>query len=429
MSEERRSMPSRAIAKIHRTRWPGWIWAVPIVAFVAVAWLGFRSLTSGGTEITIVFDDAHGLKKGSSDVVYRGITVGEVNSVRLADNGNGVKVKAEIEESASGFLRSGTRFWLRGAHPSLGNLASLGAILSGPTIVMEPGAGEKTTHFQGLTRQPIRPAGEGDSQRYLVDFGGAVGDLKRGDPVKLRGFTVGQVEEVAVHFDAESGTIATPVTLLLFPSLFHIEDAPNPASVESLRAAVSSLIKNGLHAQLERDPPFLGSYAVTLEVVPEMPSEQSTAVNGVPEIPVMPDGGVQALVARLNSVPVERISQNMLDITRDLKKTVSSLELKDSIDQLHAALKQIRETAATAGPEITQTVATLRGTADQLEQTVRSADKTVRSADELIGAPTSQTGLRTAVEEATYAIRAIRELANYLDRHPEALVHGRSGEE
>ncbi len=422
MSDERNSLAPRTVATVRRSGWPGWIWAVPIAALIVVAWLGFRALMSGGTVVTIRFDDANGLKPGESNVVYRGLVVGSVDAVDLTKDGRAVEVKATIQDDATHFLQTGTRFWLRGAEPSLGNPSSLKSILAGPAIVMDPGAGEKTTHFTGRVGKPIAPAGEANPQRYRIEFDGAVGALEKGDPVKLRGFTVGEVESIALHVDPQSGAVSTPVIVDVFPSLFHVDDAPERTSRASLDTTVPALVHAGLHAKLEQDPPLIGGYAVSLEMMPGNPTENPTTVNGVPELPAVPGGGVDSIVARVNDVPIERIGQNALAITEHVKSLVSSKELDDSIDELHAALKQVRETAATAGPEITRIAGQLRSTADKL-------DRTIGSANTLMGGPTSQTGLHDAIGQVTYAARSIRQLADYLDEHPEALVRGRGGRE
>jgi hypothetical protein len=44
-----------------------------------------------------------------------------------------------------------------------------------------------------------------------------------------------------------------------------------------------------------------------------------------------------------------------------------------------------------------------------------------------MGGATSQTGLEETMREVKEAARAIRSMADYLDRHPEALIKGRSG--
>jgi paraquat-inducible protein B len=412
------SASAHFVAQVRRTWWPGWIWSVPIAAIGVIGWLLIRWLTTGGTDITITFDDAHGVKP-DTDVVCRGTTIGGVTEVSLIDDGTRVAVKAHIDESAAPLLRSGTRFWLEGAHPSIGNPASLAAVLGGPTIVMAPGAGPKTTEFAGLDRKPIGPPDERHAQHVRVAFArGDVGALNAGDPVTLRGFPVGTVEQVELHVDARTGAIAMPVMLEIFPSLLHLELPPEPAGDTAPSRAVDALVARGLRARLAQNPPLIGAYAVTLDMVPDAPPAEPAMADGTPEIPTLEGGGIDSLIDRLGSVPIEQIGDHVLAITRRVDTLVASPELADAIAQLDAVLRRVQQTVADAGPRISQMVTALQHTADQL-------DRTAKSADTLLGGPASQAGLTTTLEEATDAARAIRELADYLDRHPEALIRGR----
>lgn len=420
MSEHDRPQPARTAAEVRRGRWPGWIWAVPIAALIVVAWLGIRAISNGGEDITIVFSDAHGIKPQNTDVEYRGMKIGSVSGIALTDKGDAVKVTASIEGSATKFLTTGTQFWLQGAQPSLSNLSSLGAVLSGPTIVMAPGPGKPATNFRGLVHRPI-PGAQSHGQNYIVYFNGAVGSLKKGDGVDLRGFTVGEIADVGFRYDAKAGAISTPVTITLYPQPLHIGDIANPDSAAALRTAIAGLVQKGLRARLERDPPLIGGYGVSLDMVPGAPAATQTQSGGIPEIPVAPGGGLDSIVSRLNKVPIDRIAQNLLDITKHADEIVSSPQLKDSVVQLDAALKQIHQTTAQAGPKISQLVTTLRNTAQQLDQAAKAADKS-------LGGPSSQAGVQQTLQEIKEAARSVRELSDYLDRHPEALIKGRPGD-
>jgi len=89
---------------------------------------------------------------------------------------------------------------------------------------------------------------------------------------------------------------------------------------------------------------------------------------------------------------------------------------------LDAALKQIHQTTAQAGPQITQLVRTLHKTSDDLDQTAKNADQ-------FVAGTATQDGLNSVTVEVTEAARAVRSLANYLDRHPEALIKGKGESE
>jgi paraquat-inducible protein B len=432
--DESRPAVRRTQAEVRRGWWPGWVWAIPIAALLLVGWWLFRTFMTGGEDITIEFDDAHGVKAKNTSVVFRGVEVGRVEGVTLAKDGRTVAVTAHIQDNATRFLTAKTEFWLRGANPSLSDLSTLSAVLSGPTIVMEAGPGQKATHFVGLPYRPVVSAGHGPPQLYGVSLEGAVGELKPGDPVKLRGFDVGEVRDVEFRYDAQSGKIEAPVTLALYPALFHLAGAA-AADGGAFKAAIDHLIQHGLRARLQRDPPLIGNPQIALDVVPGEGGAAPSPIAGVPQIPAAAGGGISSLVDRLGKVPIDRIAENVADATHHVDALVSSPKLDDAITQLDAALAQIHETAANAAPQVTALVRTLRKTAGQLdgavaavEQTAKTARQTAASADKLLGGQPSQSDMQKTLHEITEAARSVRELADYLDRHPEALIQGKSGE-
>jgi paraquat-inducible protein B len=417
-NEQIRTSPSEARKK--QSWWPGWIWAVPIAALGIGAWLLVRHLTQGGTDITITFQNIYGIDPADTNVMYLGMKVGKVTGVSLRKDGNAVKVSANIDDSASKFLRTGTVFWLRGTNVSLSNLSSLGSILSGPTFVMQPGPGRQTKKFIGFAHEPL-PSNRGQPVLFTVSFEGAVGDVSEGDFVKVRGFTVGEVKQIGFHYDVKSGQITTPVTLALYPALFHFENEPLPDGADALRAALSYLIEQGLRARLGREPALIGGYEISLDMIPGAPHATLKIVDSMPEIPTAPSGGLEMLVNRAKNIPLDQIGQNLLAITKHLDETVSTGHLKDAVVQLDASLQEIHGLLTDVSPKVDKLVQDLRGTATELDQTAQAADR-------MLGGAPAQTGLNDTLREVKEAARSLRSLADYLDRHPEALLKGRSGD-
>ncbi len=422
MNEASRTEADRTQAAVRQTSWPGWIWAIPIAVLLIVGWWLFREFMSGGEDITIEFADAHGLKAGDTSIMFRGMKVGRITGLALAKDGSAVVAKAHIEDSAKDLLRSHTVFWLRGANPSLSDPTSLTAIISGPTVVMEPGSGDKAAHFAGLMHKPVVSGNESEAQSYEVLFdSGSVGELHAGEPVRLRGFTVGEVKGVQFRLDPGTGKLETPVFLTLYPSLFHIADQATAGAKGALTAATDRMIRGGLHARLERSPPLIGDPQVTLEMAPDQPAEgTSLAADGTPLIPAASGGGLSSVITRINRLPIEQIGQNVLDATKHLNQVVSSPEITDAIAELDNTLKQIHQTARTAGPKISEL-------ADSLRKTAAKIDSAASAADKVLGGAPAQSGAQQAMAQVTDAARSVRELADYLDRHPEALIKGRSG--
>jgi paraquat-inducible protein B len=415
--------PERVQAGVRHGWWPGWIWAIPIAALLVVIWLGARALLAGGTSITIRFTDAHGMKAENTDVIMRGTHVGRVTGIELTGDGTAVIVTASIDQDAAKFLRSGTRFWLRGAEPSLSNLSSIGSLLSGPSIVMAPGPGGKARHFIGLERKPIAPSATERPLLYEIAVASDAGSLSGGDPVTLRGFTVGEVRDVGFTYDPATGAISTPATLAIYPSLFHLRGARGAPTAAQVAAEIGQLIAKGMRARLSRTPPLVGRYEVKLQTLPgsSPPTGPLRAADGLPQIPVASGSDITRIVARINRIPIGRIAHNALQITRHIDQLTSSPRLRDAIVQLDAALRQIHRTTATAGPQIAPLIARLRRAATDLERTANSANH-------LVSGTATQNGLANTAQEISEAARAVRSLANYLDRHPEALIRGRGGE-
>lgn len=421
--------PRRTTAVARRTWWPGWIWAVPIAAVSIVLWLLVRTLSSRGIDVTVTYPNAHGIQPGSTRVMYRGVRIGGVKSVELTRDNSHVVVHLDVDKRVSGELRSGTHFFLEGAQPSLSDPASLLALISGPVIVMVPGTGAPTHTFKGVEGSPRKALTV--SLSYLVKFNAAVGDLPIHSPVTLRGFTVGEVSSVGLEVDPQTGRISTPVVLALDPTRFHIlGPAPSRGDwPQAFNRTLGKLVRAGLRAQLTRTLPLIGGRQVVLKMVSGAPPATLVSSGRFPRIPTATGGGLAAFSQQLTSLPLTQIADNVRALTEQLRRLASSPQLRDSIVRLDGTLAALERTARRAGPQIAPTLVSLRRTAAQLRGIATQINATARAARDTLGAtPAAPSGnLKQTLEELTGAARAIRSLANYLDRHPEALLHGRRG--
>lgn len=437
----RRTSASEISANQRRAWGPGWIWAVPIAAVGIVLWLTLRVLSTSGTNVTVVFDQAAGMSADSTEVEYRGLKVGSVTDVQLDHSGQHVIVKLNIDDSVSQDLVTGTQFYLEGASPSLSNPASLKALISGPTITMVPGKGKAARHYIGIEGPPPKPFLA--TVRYRLHFSGAVGGLTVGAPVTLRGFTVGDVASVKLTVNADTGNIATPVTIVLDPTRFHIRNgqAANGDWAPVMNAVLTKLVQNGLRASLTQSPPLIGAQQIVLKTVPNAAPASLDTSEAIPEIPVVSGNALGDLVTKLGKLPIGEIGDNVRTITARLKLLVGSPKLQNSLDHLDDALASLDQTLHAAGPQVAPMIKSLNRTSGQIGATAQSAQKlienlrqtsaqidaTAQAAQKIIGggAAAPNGNLQQALDELTQAARAMRTLANYLDQHPEALIQGR----
>lgn len=401
-------------AFIRKNYWP-WIWAVPIAAMGVIAWLLVRTLSRGGVDITIALPQADGTSN-QTNVMFRGVKVGNVTGLRLAQDQKSVVADVHIDSSVKDDMVSGTRFYLEDAKPSLTDLSSLKSVIAGPNLVMVPGTGAPSRHFTGTIGSP--PEHLVSPVTYAASFSGAVGTLKAGDPVIFRGFHVGQIRNVALTSDVPDGRVTTTVFVTLDAARFHLDAGDRTPA--GLNALLGKLVGQGLRAQLEQDPPLVGPEQVALEMVPDAPAASMQTSGAYLEIPVAEGGNIQTLIAKLGKLPVTQIGENVRQITAHVNRLTSSPKLEDMIANADRTTVELDKVVHQAGPQVGPTIADLRKTASQLDGAAMAARQMMG------GSVTAPEGnVQQSLRELTDASRAVRSLADYLDQHPEALIKGR----
>ncbi len=439
MTETRDVRLRRTQAEVRRSAWPGWIWAVPIAAFGVAGWLGIRALTHGGETVTVTLDDAYGVKADDTIVTLRGVKVGDVSDVELAPDGRHVEIKLKVDRKEDRYLRSGTQFYVKGAQIDLGDPSSIKNALSGPEIVMEPGPGNPTRQFTGSAKRPAITASSGPTVTYDLRFNGAVGKLEDGAPVELRGFQVGAVTSVHLAYDPATGTLSTPVQIAIEPARLGIGNIARPPN-GNWRPVVDDMLKRlvgeGLRASLAQDPPLIGPRKVKLEFVSGAPQASLTAGADAPMIPSVAQADLDSItskadqvmtkadrvMAKVEALPIEETGHDVQRVAARVGALASSPQVADSIAHIDRAVTEIDRTMREISPQVGPLVAQLRQTATAADNAVSAANRT------LGGDPTTQSDLPAALREMTDMARSIRALADYLDRHPEALVRGKQGD-
>lgn len=418
--------PRRTFSEVHRSRWPGWIWGVPVAAVGIVVWLLIRAFSDRGIDATVVFEDAAGMKEGDTQVMFRGMNVGTVRRLTLDPDGVHVIAELNIDHHVKQYLRSGSGFYLKGAQPSLSDPSSLKSIIAGPSVVLVAGPGKPVRHFNGHMGAP--PERLAVSVPYVLHFSTSGGELKAGAPVKLLGFTVGEVANVQLTTDPDNGKVSTAVLVMLDPTRFHIRGLPERQdSGAYMNTALGRLIEHGLRARLTQDPPMLGSGQITLAMEPDAGPGAWQAAAAHPEIPVKEGGGLDQLFVQAGRLPLAEIGENIRATTAQLKTLTSSPQLRQSIDRLDSALAGLDRMVRDSAPQIAPTLQSVHQTVDGLRKTASEIDATAVAARRTVaGSPTSANGnLQESLRELTDAARAVRVLANDLDQHPESLVRGR----
>ncbi|MGA9866751.1 MAG: MlaD family protein [Acetobacteraceae bacterium] len=189
--------PEPPPAREERSRWPGWIWGIPIAAVLIVGWLALKQFSNSGTVVTVIFPGAQGISAGQTDVEYDGLKVGQVETVKLEKDLVHVKTDIRLFPEMEGHLGPGTMFWISG--PRLSDLSSIRSIISGPSIGMQPESGNKQDEYQGLAEPPAVP--EKVEGTHYVLHATRLGTVARGSQIYFHDLKVGLIEDATLEAD------------------------------------------------------------------------------------------------------------------------------------------------------------------------------------------------------------------------------------
>jgi len=184
------------------------VWLLPAVAVAIGASLLVRSVFLVGPRIDIEFASAEGVEAGKTDVRYKEVVIGKVQSVKLRDDRKGVVVGVRLDRSAASFAVEDTAFWVVRTRIGVGGVTGLGTLLSGAYIGTDAGVSTAArAEFKGLEAPPFVLRGEPGRIFVLRSFD--LGSLDVGSPVFYRRTHVGRV--VGYTLDAERDELAVRV--------------------------------------------------------------------------------------------------------------------------------------------------------------------------------------------------------------------------
>jgi paraquat-inducible protein B len=317
-----------------------------------------------------------------------------------------------------------------------------------------------------------------EQRTYVLYFQDSVEGLSVGAPVTQQGVRIGSVSDIQVQYLRWKGEFRIPVFIDIEPGRVKevgVGDGPR----EGGEAFVKFLIERGLRAQLHLDSLVTGQLSVQLGFHPGTPVRLVGGEGQVPEIPTIPStfdqvsASAQHLLERLEQLPLDQLFAHVLRTVQGLDRLVNAPELNAVLPSLDHTLTTLQHllshvegqvpgllddmggTAAAARSVLTDvqrlvrqidgrvapladgvnaTLGTARATLRDGQQFLRHVDgRVARLADGL--EDTSKVAQQTLVQaqrqldgplqEVTAAARAIRVLADYLERHPNALLLGK----
>jgi paraquat-inducible protein B len=359
-------------------------------------------------------------------VYFRQFDIGEITDYRLADDYSYVDIGIFVTAPYDKYVHTGTYFWnVGGLSLSMGasgaklEMESMIALLSGgvafetlPEFLDTPVAGEDAvfTLFENRAKALERPITE--TVTFALRFEGSVRGLSVGAPVEYRGIRVGTVKAIELGSDPRHKGVVSPVVLIdLEPQRTEAyQDIDKPDATEEEvheyekdpLKRVAALIKRGLRARLQTGSLITGQLFVEVDIFPDATPKVMFTGGQYPEIPTLPNS-LEGIIASVNRI---------LDKVEDA-------DLQGTLKNLNALMVSTAGLASTLEKDMPGLSAELQATLETAHSALATLEASA-SADGEIGSQ-----LQDTLKEISTAARSIRVMAEYLERHPEALIKGK----
>ncbi|MBE7212155.1 MAG: MCE family protein [Gluconacetobacter diazotrophicus] len=401
---------------------------------------GVRSDEPGRT-YTLMTGEVGSISQGAP-VFFRQVPVGEVLGYTMPPGGRGpIPIKVFIREPYDHYLRPDTRFWdVSGLQVSFngGNLhvqvESLQALLSGGIAFGLPESRRDNTAPEApdnavFKLYPSKDDADNAGYRQRIPmvtyFTNSVKGLAPGNPVSMFGIQIGTVEDVKLLLDPKTGEARVRVTMSIQPERIF---ASQKEQEDPPQQVAQALVNNGLRAETETGNFITGSTNVSFGFVPNAPKAEVTREGDAIVLPSK-SGGVQGILEsfstvadKLAAMPITEIGENLNNLVAHTDQTVNSADLKAAIRQLSETLKSTQHLVQHADQGATPLFNRLPAMADQLQQTIAHANQTLAAYG---GDSDFHHNLQQTLDQLNETARSLRLLADFINRHPSALLLGR----
>jgi paraquat-inducible protein B len=297
--------------------------------------------------------------------------------------------------------------------------------------------------------------------RVVMYFPGDLQGLRVGAAVDFQGVPIGTVTGIKAVIDPQNVVVQIPVIVELHPDKVEfVRRRPEGAK------AIQNLVERGVRAQLQLESLVTGQLFIELDLHPEAPAVEFRIdpLTKLPEIPTVlttrqqVEQTVRKVLEQLSELPLKDLLNSFETTLGSVERLLNAPEVMEAIRHLSAMLTDVQRMARSLDNQVTPVTASARealgsvkGAMGDIGKLARTADGRVptlsaglqdtlgaarvaleRAQDTLTNvngmtAPTAPVGyeLVETLRELSEAARAVRMLAELLERDPNALLFGR----
>ena len=276
--------------------------------------------------------------------------------------------------------------------------------------------------------------------QFILFFSQDLHGLDVDAPVKFRGVRVGRV--ASIHLSVGSAT--EPLRNMRMPVIIEISESRlqeigGGVDLSDPRV-VSTLVAHGLRARLALESYLTNRRYVDLNVIPDAPPAVPSAEKlRYPEIPVHVEPGLEVLQADASRLFAKVQALDIEGLLSDLRRAAAAFEragdrIERSAAALPATLRRVDEAVAVIGGaaralegDVGPVASDARAALAQLRTTLEHTGTVVQHVSSLVdpGSPEAWQ-VSATLEELRAASRAVRHLAEAVERNPSEILRGRA---
>ena len=375
-------------------------------------------LTSGqdGRRFILHAESLGSLNVGAP-VYFRHVQVGQVLGYALAKGGAQIDIDVFVKAAYARYVTAGTQWWhasgidlrldsngLRLDTQSVATVLSGGVVFDLPeSQVALPQAADGAAFDLAADREEaMHHAGDGPAAAVSLRFTQSVRGLSVGAPVDFHGVELGQVSAIGVDFNRSRDSFDIVVTLTLYPYRLgrRYREALGKGDSEAGKALLRQMVAQGLRGQLRMGSVLTGQRYVALDFFPHVTAASIDTRRSPVELPTVPStldelqDQLASIVSKLDRVPFDKLGGNL---------NTALVNANTLFQQVNTELiPQARSTLATAA------------------QSFNAANATLQQDSPM------QSDVHAALTELRRTLVSLNALSDYLERHPESIVWGKS---
>lgn len=295
--------------------------------------------------------------------------------------------------------------------------------------------------------------------RYVALFDEPTNGLRVGANVLMNGVRVGYVSDIDLLIDSETYQTETQVTLEILTEDYILLQGGEPMDAAMTTFIDhSELVHNaGMRATLEVESFVTAQLRVELVFRPETAAILRSKDPPYPEIPTI-TSNIQAIIDKVQNwftniqenVDLPGLLSQLSSVLVGIDQIVYSDDLQETLAGINVlvndedtrrigrtmilALEDLRNASDSAERMFSETAEDIDGVLAEAGPVLKNLDAALVQASKAMAAAENQLRgdseqlyqLQTTAHELERAARSIREFFDYLERHPEALIRGKS---